>query len=412
MVTERKKALLVTWTNGCNYGTALQCYCLKKIIEDPTVTGFCARNDLLFDVDVNVLNYDNSKGSTTLLGKMRRAMIGLPKMTLAKISNKMKAYRGKFVFKKYEQQILKRERIFDDFRKNEFDFFPSAPVHDNVGLKSIDEFDYYIVGSDQVWNPSLLDSVYLLGWADSGKNKFSYAPSLCVENIPDDKKACYEAIKDFEHISVRENNEAAKQLAGIVRKDVSVVVDPVLLYGREALLKLCKRTLDGSDYILSYFLGDTKDTRKFFIGFAKKNKKKMKSIICVNPLHSYNDVRLARCAEWDVGPTKIIDKIFNSEIVFTDSFHVVVMAILLHKNFVVLPREQSKDQQNNRIIALLKLVGLERLYNYRPENGDEVDISELQWRNIDSIIDGERKKSFDFLVNCIGCLREEKNETI
>ena len=110
---------------------------------------------------------------------------------------------------------------------------------------------------------------------------------------------------------------------------------------------------------------------------------------------------MKKYAIWDVNPLEIVNKIFNAEVVVTDSFHVMVISTLLHKNFIILPRENSTSQQNNRITSFLKMVGLEKRYNFKPNKISEIDISEDEWQKVDERINIERQKSFNYLKNCL-----------
>lgn len=38
-MNKQLRALLVTWYSNYNYGTVLQAYALKSVIEDPSITG-------------------------------------------------------------------------------------------------------------------------------------------------------------------------------------------------------------------------------------------------------------------------------------------------------------------------------------------------------------------------------------
>lgn len=397
-----KKALLITWTDGCNYGTILQCYCLKNILENPSIVELDGSNNIMFNIKVNVLNYKNvNKNKKSFKMKLKKMMNNSFNTNKKIINFKIKMHRYKIITHSYRDNLQKREKIFYDFKKENFNYYPETIIKDPSELKKISNFDYYIIGSDQVCNPNLLDPIYLLDWADKNKNKFSYAPSLCVSNIPKEKEKFYSKLNEFNNISIREDNGIKKQLERISGKEVNVVADPVILYGRNALLKKCKKDEKNKKYILSYLLGNTKKTRKYFLNFGKENNIEMKSIIAVNPLHVSNDNILKKYAIWDVNPLEIVNKIFNAEVVVTDSFHVMVISTLLHKNFIILPRENSTSQQNNRITSFLKMVGLEKRYNFKPNKISEIDISEDEWQKVDERINIERQKSFNYLKNCL-----------
>lgn len=396
-----KKALLLTWHDGCNYGTFLQCYCLKKIIEDPSIVNLPFKGKIQYNIEVRVLNYNENKKISSLNDKIKNIITNPIDENISKLLNKIKLINFKIVTHDYRKEIENREKIFNKFRKDNFNFYPDESIGDYNELKKLKKFDFYIIGSDQVWNPNLLDPIYLLDWASPSNKKFSYAPSLCVNNIKENQKYLYKKLSDFNNISVRENVNAVKQLEEITNKKVNIVVDPVILYGRDALLKECRTNNMEDKYVLSYLIGDTRETRKYFLDFANKNKIKMKSVIAINPLHVSNDNILKKYAIWDNNPMELINQIYNAEVIVTDSFHVMVISALLHKNFIILPRENSTSQQNNRIMSFLKLIGLEKIYNFKPNYLEELNISKDEWKRVDERINIERKKSFDYLIKCL-----------
>lgn len=82
--------------------------------------------------------------------------------------------------------------------------------HGKVGLEStLNLFEIIIVGSDQVWNPSITknyQSIYFLKSNNSSLKKYSYAASFgnksnIIENYP-----FIDYLKDFNEISLRESS--------------------------------------------------------------------------------------------------------------------------------------------------------------------------------------------------------------
>ena len=390
-----KKALLITWYNGTNYGTLLQAYCLKKILENPEITELPSSKGCNFNLDVSLLSYIPGIEKKSFFKKINNFIFSSSEK---KIKTIKRVFSRKYE-KKFANGLPKRENVFEKFRKEQFKFYPQMRVQNKKELEQINNFDYYIIGSDQVWNPNMLDDAYLLNWVKSD-NKISYAPSVCVNEIPLKSLDLYKALEEFKAISVREENNVVEQLSNFLNKDINVVVDPVVLFGREALLKYCKNDISES-YVLSYFLGVANESREYFINFCETNKMIKKSIIAVNPLNLSKDIELIDFSIWEIDPLELINEIYNSQYVITDSFHIMVLAILLHKDFSVLPREKGKSQQNNRILNFLKIVGLEERFNLKEESILDVKIQQEKWEMIDKILEQKREYSFRYLKNAI-----------
>ena len=103
------------------------------------------------------------------------------------------------------------------------------------------DYDIYITGSDQVWNPinSVLP-VYGLGFVPKHYNTIAYAVSIGVSEIPEDRReAMYEAIHQVKHISCREQ-KGAIALQNLLQRDIITVLDPTLLLQKHQWLEYAK----------------------------------------------------------------------------------------------------------------------------------------------------------------------------
>ena len=126
--------------------------------------------------------------------------------------------------------VRRRIRRFDDFHKINTRMskrYLSMPDLYHAKMN----YDVYVVGSDQVWNPSASSSIepYFLTFAPKEAKKISYASSFGVSNIP---ASLYEKYKkllsNIDSLSVREQTGVClvKALTG---RDATCVLDPTLL---------------------------------------------------------------------------------------------------------------------------------------------------------------------------------------
>lgn len=383
-----KKVLLVTWINGENYGTLLQIYCLQEFLKN--INNFS--NVKLEDMDVKVLNYVK-KEKYNLKEKIERAKKRNIKDNIYNVLNKIEQ-------RKLHNRLSSRKKVFNEFRDKNLNLYPNEIIFNKNDLYNLNDFDLYIIGSDQIWNPKFLDDVYLLGWVPNEKFKLSYAASICVDSLTKDELEKYKNLKNFKNISVREYTNSAVQIENFINKEIKEVVDPVVLYGRDELLKYCFAK-KYNNYCLSYFLGKNISTRKYCINFARNNNLELKSISAVNKFHILSDICLCKYSIWDIDPLELINLIYNSNIVITDSFHILVISVLLHKNFIVLERENDNNQQNNRIIKFLEKIGLEYKLNQKYKNIENTFIDEKIWNEVDKKIQKLRKDSFKFLIDSL-----------
>jgi len=94
-----------------------------------------------------------------------------------------------------------------------------------------------------------------------------------------------------------------------------------------------------------------------------------------------------------------LSEIVSSNFLLTDSYHGMIMAILYHKPFVVFHPFSNREE---RIISLLKKVGLQEHY-IKEINSDTIERvveltgRDIDWEFIDKLLENERKKSLLFL---------------
>ncbi len=131
-----------------------------------------------------------------------------------------------FFVRKIEYHHKLRKELFNAFRTQYLNISRPYSTYDELE----DNYDKYIVGSDQVWNYAIpdTDDRYFLPFADCSK-KYSYAASFGGNDIPKKKMTFVaENLSTFRRISVREQSgkDIVKQLTG---RDCDLCVDPTFL---------------------------------------------------------------------------------------------------------------------------------------------------------------------------------------
>lgn len=255
-------------------------------------------------------------------------------------------------------------------------------------------YDYFIAGSDQIWNPMLRfnsDREFLTFAED--KKKVAYAASIGIEILPD---RCVERfqnnLKNFKNISVREN-AAATLIEGLGLPKPMVVLDPTMLLSVDQWMRVAKRkkVFAKKRYVVKYFLGKYNDEVDDLI--AEKALELNADIIDIssdNPSKQYN-----------IGPAEFISLFFYSKIVFTDSFHGSVFSILFHKPFLVFdrPYEEGTGKMTSRLDTLLNIFELE---SQRINDTNNIPAS-LEWNyeKVDGILNLKRNESIEFLKHAL-----------
>ena len=261
-------------------------------------------------------------------------------------------------------------------------------------LKSLaDEYDYFVVGSDQVWNPNFRDSEQCFLTFAPPKKRIAYAASISCPEIPTEKISMYkEGFAGMPHISMREQQGAdtVKELSG---RDVPVVIDPTLLLTPEEWRKVSRQPAwyHGEDYILTYFLG--------------KRPESLARLEWKTGLRVVNLLDEAVYEHYVTGPDEFIWAIEHAKLMYTDSFHGTVFSILFRTPFVVCNRvgDAVFEKMNSRIDTLLGNFGLEtrrgtKANNYAIDN----PLESPDWSKVDEVLARERARSGDYLRQALG----------
>lgn len=222
---------------------------------------------------------------------------------------------------------------------------------------SLTNYDYFIIGSDQVWNPNYLrtSSIDFAAFKRNGI-AVALAASFGISEISTETANQIKPwIDRISYLSVRE--EAGKKILNqISNKDVDILCDPTMALDVCEWKKLENRPQKNivKKYILTYFLGNkTREYTKFIKKIAKNNQCEIINLWDINSPDFY-----------DIGPDEFLWLIDNSEYVLTDSFHAVVFSIIFKKKFIVFKRVEDGKTMNSRIETLLNKFNLyERMYD-------------------------------------------------
>lgn len=359
---KNKKIGIVSLYGNFNYGNKLQLYAIQET---------CYKLRYKTEIVRNTNERQSTSSIDKIIQKIKKTIRYVIPKTTYKNNN----------FKDFENNLNLTYRYY----------YPN----DNNKILS-KKYDYFIIGSDQVWNPNfgLKGDLCFLEFVKN-KNKIAFSASFGVNSIPKELYGLYEkGIKNLDYISVRE--DAGKKIIEKItgRKDVEVLVDPTMLLTKKEWQKISKKpnNLDDQKYILNYFLGELSTERKKQIDeLAFKHGWKIINILDKNDPF------------YDSGPSEFVYLEEHAELICTDSFHSCVFGILMETPFIVFDREDLHESMNSRIETLLKKFKLEE----RKYNG-EITKKQLNcnYKNTNEILQEERKKSINFLKKALNLKKE------
>lgn len=290
---------------------------------------------------------------------------------------------GKYVYKIIREYNFKK--FSDKYINSVFDYEIKPDLNNR--------YDYFIAGSDQIWNPYWLkNSTEFLQFADRNK-RIAYAASFGVSEIPDDKiDVVKKGLEGIDFISVREH-EGAKIVKELTGRTVPVLVDPTLLLTSEEWEKVMERPAWYRDekFILVYFLSKLPDKIKSDIQhLAERYKLKIVDLMDKENIDYY-------CSP----PSEFLYLIKNCSLMYTDSFHGTVFSILNKKPFVVSSRENVSMNMDSRIDTLLSMFHLEDRKVSKDNNYEITNPMEIEFPDVEAILERERQRSKEFLCKAL-----------
>lgn len=370
-----KKSVCVVTYYKHNYGAFLQAYGLQNFLNS---NGFEAK----------VLNYDYAHDKTIL---------GVPLLRVKKPLSFVKS-------------IIYKCLIYKNARKKDILFEVCACQkigetkyykHYKSLKKDIPEFDIYVTGSDQVWNPFMAEQGILSRFLEFAEGKktavlCSYAASLGISYLNGEVKNLFrEHLKRFDKISVREQRSIVT-LEEVTSKPIVVHKDPALLLNTQQWDEFAEPYKTDKPYLFIYLAQKAPDLIEFAKDLAQKQGWDI--INCHGSVHysienTINGTQI-------LTPMQFVGSIKNAEYVVTNSFHCFVFSIHYKKKvYLKLPPKGS-----SRLEELLEGMELYRLCDSTIiDDGEEEEIYSL----VDEYLNAERIKAKEYFCE-LAVLSEEK----
>ena len=363
-----KRVGVITIPDYNNYGNRLQNYAVKQTFEK-----------MGYRVDTLELNDPLFKKY-----RARKCKLLVRKYGLTSLIRAAKYLRGK-------KSEVKREKLFETFTKK----YLNVRYEPSYSKKLIDqmnkEYDYFVIGSDQIWHPIVNETPTLFfGTFTSPEKRLFFAPSFGISELSGEyAKVVAEGLKNAKYLSVREQ-AGANIIQKLLHRDAKVLIDPTMMLDGSEWKKLAKDPdgLPKNKYVLGCFLGK----------LSENYLKYMEELGTENSFSNYILAQKGYPEGYATGPSEFLASIMKSEVVLTDSFHCVVFAILFGKPFVVFPRiydngSNSGSKLDGRMQTLLNRFQLEnRIYGSVEKDA----LFSCNYSNAKDILEKERNVVYDF----------------
>lgn len=384
-----KKVGVVSCYFKNNYGSMLQAYATKKILDNN-------------NIDNETINIDNNKDFKAGKRKYYLTQIFNFNFIMSKLGM-VKLKLDKKIIKNLGKNIKIRENKYKEFRK-EFNLSKSCTNYKELSDMAKKEYTDIVLGSDQLWLPvNVVADYYTLNWVPDEINKISYSTSFGISHIPTKYAESYKKfLSRINHLSVREES-GVKIVEGLGLK-AKLVCDPTMLLTKEEWEEIStKGRIVDEKYILCYFLGSNIEHRKFAERLKKETGYKIVSLNHADEYVKYSD-SFADIIPYDIGPREWINLVKNAEYICTDSFHGTVFSSIFNKMFFVFRRYESKTKMstNSRLDSLLGILNVSsnRILD-GTEDVKEVISYKIDFNEVNKNINNIREESKNWLLSSL-----------
>ena len=384
-----KKTGIITISKTNNYGAELQAYASQKKLR---ILGY----------DAELIDYLYYKHKDHIETKESAPAIAFSRV------EKIKHYLlYRLVSPFYEDflcyfvnKIKVRKQNFKTFHKNNTKYSQEyRSIRELYQAKH--QYDVYIAGSDQIWNPSTGTSMapYFLEFAPKDKLKMSFASSFGVSTIDKHYYPLYKNyISNLDVVGVREDDGVAlvKEIAAV---EATRVLDPTLLLNKEEWKDVIDKPIQRKKkYIVIYVLHESEP----LIKIAHYLKLKLGYEIIKLTKRAYSNASYPEVSNIeDAGPSEYIDLFMNASFVLTNSFHGTAFSTNFNVPFFAILNRERKN--NSRMVNFLKLVTLDNRIVWEDfEDLASLDpLFQCDFQKANVVLANERKESELFLTNNI-----------
>ena len=372
-----RKVGIMSMQRIANYGSFLQAYALKQLIEE-------------FDCKVEFVDYhvgapvitENADSKNKFVRKVEKGL---------ETFQYQAPFAHKLSFIRYKQSFSKK-------------YMPLLEITDEMNYNPT--LDCLVIGSDEVFNciqknSNVGYSLELFGKDNHAKRLLTYAASFgntTLEKLEKYKKAdeVGALLKKFDAISVRDANSGTivEQLTG---KEPVYNLDPVLTYDYMNCCGKIPQVQNNEKYLILYAYAGriSNDEADWIAAYAKKKNLKVYAIGGIQ-----------KCADrFEVcSPFEVLAYFRNAEEVITDTFHGSIFSVITHRPFTTLIRKSVGNSYGNeeKLSDLLNRLGLTERMTTKVEETEHINQQPIDYEKVDDVLQKQREIAKAYLCQSIG----------
>jgi len=358
------KIAILSMQRVVNFGSVLQAYSLREIIKE-----ICGETAEFLDID-------------------ERNALDVTRTICEEADYYQTAEYVNTLFQRYKRWTISKLSFYNKKLIKKF-------MRDELGLTSKninDQYDFVVVGSDEVFNHSKGINLQRHGEIQQAKNIISYAASCGsarYEDINQEHIAIVKsAMSNFDSISVRDT--ATKQyVEHLYAGRIAHHLDPVLVGD------LYKRNHDPvriKKYLLVYAYGHRIRTKEEINAIKDFAKSKGLKTVAVGGSQFWCDLYIP------VSPFRLLDYFYYADYVVTDTFHGCIFSIINGKRFATIVRKSNTA----KVTGLLQDLELTDRIVDDMQNLANVISKEIDYREVEDILQQQRIETRNYLKNALG----------
>ncbi len=304
-----------------NYGSFLQAYGLKKVLEN-------------MGCQVQFVDY---KAESSVIKEAPKSILC---RVAGKLVNGFKRLSPKY--RRWRADQIRLNRTFSAFCESyDRDFLPLLGVSATENYTP--QLDLLVIGSDEVFNCTQAGNLVgysrqLFGKDHKARRLISYAATFGTATIEKMKHfqingEVSELLGEFDALSVRDGH-SVKMVQSLCSITPEQHIDPVLLYDFPEVDNI---PIEKKDYIVVYAYADRLSATECEAvrAFARKHNKKILSLGFCQPF----------CDEFVLAtPLEVLAYVKHADYVITDTFHGTVFSIKYGKRFATMVRDSNRQK--------------------------------------------------------------------
>lgn len=356
-MTNKKKIALLNFPVDGNFGGHLQRYALMEVLRAE-------------GAEVTHLNCRYLNSQRTIYKRVKCVIKESLRLMKRLIKGELDIHDLPYL-QYFLNRDPKTEKFYDRYVSH------TERIYTKEQLVRFNNYDAYVVGSDQVWRAPMAAynygiETYFFDFLPKTAKRYAYGVSLGTvkKEFSDGEVSRLTGLyRMFQMVSVREKDALDKfRDFGWTEPAAEYVLDPTLLLDKKHYVRLVNNTYTkkSSGNLFCYILDENDETQK-----------KISQIAADKQLHPFYITLESNCSveQW-------LRSFMDAEYVITDSYHGFVFSLIFNKPFYLLYNKKRGNIRFDSLLQLLHITG----------HDDSFD-----WKHINSVINKEKDHSLNYI---------------